>query len=130
MMKGEGKFRFMQFISVNAKAKALDKQNQSAAGCTFVASIDSILSPSKCHQKLSHNSLCKNIIACLTDKDCDALIVLINSNELLKTGLPIDYLSSLEICDDRIYKETSTNEYASLEEFVAIKKYLTSLSKN
>ena len=131
MMKGEGKIPIHAvYGSVNAKAKALDKQNQSAAGCTFVASIDSILSPSKCHQKLSHNSLCKNIIACLTDKDCDALIVLINSNELLKTGLPIDYLSSLEICDDRIYKETSTNEYASQEEFMVIKKYLTTLSKN
>lgn len=131
MMQGKGKIPIHAvYGSANAMAKALDKQNQSAAGCTFVASIDSILSPSKCHQKLSHNTLYKNIIACLTDKDCDALIVLINSNELLKTGLPIDYLSSLEICDDRIYKETSTNEYASQEEYVVIKKYLTSLSKN
>ena len=95
----------------------------------YLVSAQSIKGPDKKIIHQNDSSLYNNLTRCLINQNCSKIILVIDSNDILWTGLPVDQCESLEICDTKLYSNENNDKFASDKEYQIIKQELLSLKR-
>jgi cyanophycin synthetase len=78
---------------------------------------------------LTHQSVYQRCKSLLLNKQMDALVVVIQTDEVLHTRLPFDRIDKLTIHTNRIFSGKDTEKYATEESFGKLSIYLGSLEE-
>ena len=76
------------------------------------------------------SSLYDNLFRCLAKRNCSAIVITIDDDDILWTGLPINQCKSVKICDTKLFSSTSPGDFASNSSYKIITKELLSLQNN
>lgn len=87
---------------------------QESKANAFLVSEKGLTTPNKLNVNEAYEAgIIQNLKRCLENKACEAIILAIESIEILSTGLPIDRIDSLENCSRSLINKTAPETQAN-----------------
>ncbi len=111
IIPGNGRIGIEAFVGFGGQTNARDRYLQHIKQGTncFLINLSGIYNHRQEHSNQPYASLFNGCLAALLNQHCSHLVVDINDDEFLQTGLPFDQLNNLEVGPERIKVFSSDN---------------------
>ena len=96
---------------------------------TYLINKSTIKGPGGKMIRQNNPSLYNNLFRCLANQKCSAIVITIDDDDILWTGLPINQCKTIKICDTKLYSCTRSGQFASKTSYQIITNELQSLQK-